>query len=51
LNDFEAFKEIFREVEAFDYTCEALINITRLFEDIFRKMEALIKNSRLFQRF
>jgi hypothetical protein len=35
------FKDIFREVEAFDYNCEAFIKITRLFEDIFREIEAL----------
>jgi hypothetical protein len=27
-------------MEAFDYKCEAFIKITRLFEDIFREMEA-----------
>jgi hypothetical protein len=43
------FSEMFREVEAFDYNCEAFIKITRLFEDIFRKMEALIINLRLFK--
>jgi hypothetical protein len=44
------FKDIFRVEEAFDYKCEAFIEITRLFEDIFRKMEALIRNLRLFKR-
>jgi hypothetical protein len=37
------FKDIFREVEAFDYKCEAFIRITRLIEDIFREMEGLIR--------
>jgi hypothetical protein len=40
-------------VEAFDYKCEAFIKMTRIFEDIFdifREMEALIINLRLFQR-
>jgi hypothetical protein len=44
------FKDIFREVEAYDYKCEAFIKITRLFEDIFTEMEALIRNLRLFQK-
>jgi hypothetical protein len=44
-------QEIFREVEAFNYECEAFIKTTMLFEDIFREMEALIRNLRLFQRF
>jgi hypothetical protein len=35
------FKDIFREVEAFDYKCEAFIKATRLFEDIFNGNEAL----------
>jgi hypothetical protein len=34
------FKDISREVETFDKG-EAFIKITRLFEDIFRKMEGL----------
>jgi hypothetical protein len=37
--------------KAFDYKCEAFIKIKRLFEDIFREMEALKRNLRLFQRF
>jgi hypothetical protein len=40
-----------RKVEAFDYKCEAFIKITRLFEDIFTEMEALIRNLRLLQLF
>jgi hypothetical protein len=32
----------FREVDAFDNECEAFIKITRLIEDIFREMEALL---------
>jgi hypothetical protein len=49
LNDFENFKDIFRElVEAFDYYFEAFIKITRLFEDIFRETEASIRNQRVF---
>jgi hypothetical protein len=44
----EAFKGIFREYEAFDYKCEAFIKTTRLFEDIFREMEASIRNLTLF---
>jgi hypothetical protein len=40
-------KDIFREVEAFDYKCGAFIEITMLFEDIFGEMEALIRNLRL----
>jgi hypothetical protein len=35
---FEAFKDIFRELEAFDYKCEAFIKITRLLKDIFREI-------------
>jgi hypothetical protein len=34
-------------MEAFDYKCEAFIKITRLFEDMFREMEALIRILRL----
>jgi hypothetical protein len=41
-------KGIFREVEYSDFSCEAFIKITRLFEDIFREMEALIRNLRGF---
>jgi hypothetical protein len=37
-------------MEAFDNKCEAFIEITRLFEDIFREMGALIRNMRLFKR-
>jgi hypothetical protein len=44
------FKDIFREVEGFDYKCEAFIKITRFFEDIFRGIEALKRNLRFFQR-
>jgi hypothetical protein len=44
-------KGVFREEEAFDYKFEAFIKITRLLEDIFREMEALIRNLRFFQRF
>jgi hypothetical protein len=36
LTDFVAFKEIFWELEAFDYYCEAFIKITKLFENIVR---------------
>jgi hypothetical protein len=42
------FKEIFRELEAFDYKCEAFIKIKRVFEDIFRDMEASKRNLRQF---
>jgi hypothetical protein len=45
LKDFEAFKDIFREVKAFDYKCEAFIKFKRLFEDIF---EGFIKKSEAF---
>jgi hypothetical protein len=44
------FKDIFREVETFDYKFVAFITITRLFEDFFREMEALIRNLRLFSK-
>jgi hypothetical protein len=44
------FKDIYRELEAFDCKCEAFIKTKRLFEDIFREMEASIINLRLFQR-
>jgi hypothetical protein len=40
LKDFEVFKDMFREVEAFDYKCKAFIKVTRLFEDIFIEMKA-----------
>jgi hypothetical protein len=43
------FKEIFRVVEAFNYKCEAFIEIPRLFEEIYRQMEALTRNPRLFK--
>jgi hypothetical protein len=43
-------KEIYSEMEAFDYKCEAFVKITRIFEDIFREMVASIKKLRLFQR-
>jgi hypothetical protein len=42
-------KDIFREIEAFDYKCEAFIKITRLLEKKFRENEALIRNLRLLQ--
>jgi hypothetical protein len=35
------FKDIFREVEAFDYKCEAFIKVTRLFKDIFNGNEGM----------
>jgi hypothetical protein len=37
-------------MKAFDQKCEAFIKFTRLFEDIFREMEALARNLRHFQR-
>jgi hypothetical protein len=37
-------------MEAFEYKCEAFIKITWLFEDIFREMEALIRNQMLCQK-
>jgi hypothetical protein len=43
-------KDIFREVDASHYMCEAFIKITRLFEDNIREMEAVIRKLRLFQR-
>jgi hypothetical protein len=43
------FKDIFRELDAFDYKCEAFIKTTRLFEDIFREMGALFINLRPFK--
>jgi hypothetical protein len=36
-------------MEAFEYKCEN-IKITWLFEDIFREMEALIRNQMLCQK-
>jgi hypothetical protein len=43
------FKDIFREVEAFDYKCEAFIKVTRLFEGIFNGNEAFFQSDlRLF---
>jgi hypothetical protein len=44
LNNFEAF------YRHFERKWEAFIKITRLFEDIFREMEALTRNLRIFQR-
>jgi hypothetical protein len=46
LNDFEASKRNFQRRGGF---CEAYIKVTRIFEEIFRKMEALIRNRRLVQ--
>jgi hypothetical protein len=37
-------------MEAFACKCVAFIKITRLFEDIFREMEALIRILRLLQK-
>jgi hypothetical protein len=37
-------------VEAFVLKCKALINITKLLKDIFRKVEAFIKVRRLFEK-
>jgi hypothetical protein len=37
-------------VEASDYNCKASIKGMWLFEEIFREMEALIRNLRLFER-
>jgi hypothetical protein len=51
--NFEKFSEIggfWSYCEAFDCKCEAFIKTTRLFEDIFKEMEASIRNLRLFQR-
>jgi hypothetical protein len=45
------FKDIFREVEDFDYKCEAFIKITSLFEEIIREMKVLLRNLMLFRRF
>jgi hypothetical protein len=36
--------------DTFDFKCEAIIKIMRLFEDIFREMESLIRNLSLLQR-
>jgi hypothetical protein len=44
------FKGIFRELEAFDIKCVVFIIFKRVFEDIFREMEASKRNLRLFQR-
>jgi hypothetical protein len=41
-------KETFREVEAFDYKCEAFIKITRI-AMIFSGIEAFSKHQRLFK--
>jgi hypothetical protein len=43
-------KVIFREVEAFDYKCEAFIKVSRLYKVIFREIKALIRNMKLLQR-
>jgi hypothetical protein len=43
------FKDISREVEAFDYKCKAFIKITRLFGEIFREMEAFSTITSLFK--
>jgi hypothetical protein len=40
LKDFEAFKFVFKEVETFVQRLEAFIKIMRLFEKIYREMEA-----------
>jgi hypothetical protein len=37
------FKDIFKEVEDIDCKCEALIKVTRLFEDIYNGIEAFSK--------
>jgi hypothetical protein len=44
------FKNIFREMEAFDYKCEAFIKITRLYEDIFNGTEAFLNRFRAFSK-
>jgi hypothetical protein len=36
-------------MKALSYKCEAFIKITRLFIEIFREMDALIRNLRLFE--
>jgi hypothetical protein len=36
------FKDDLREVEAFDYKCEAFIKVTRLFEETFNGNEAFL---------
>jgi hypothetical protein len=41
-------KDIFRELEAFDYKYEDFIKTMRVFEDIFRELDASIRNLRLF---
>jgi hypothetical protein len=43
LNNFEAFLRHFQK------KCEAFIKMRRLFEDIFREIEALISDLRLFK--
>jgi hypothetical protein len=43
--------KIFIELEAFDLKCAVFIKITRLFDELFREMEALIRNLRLFHIF
>jgi hypothetical protein len=37
-------------MEAFDYKCEAFIKISRIFEDIFREIEALFGKLGFLQR-
>jgi hypothetical protein len=41
---------ILKDFEAFDYKFKTFIEVTRLFEDIFRDIEAFSKITRLFQR-
>jgi hypothetical protein len=36
-------------VEAFDYKCKAFLKVSKLFEEIFTKMKAKIRNLRLFE--
>jgi hypothetical protein len=38
--------DIYRELETFDYKCEAFIKMTRVLEE----MEPLLRNLRLIQR-
>jgi hypothetical protein len=49
---FLKFCEVFQKPEAFlkhlNRKCEAFLKISRLFEDIFRKMKALIRNLKIF---
>jgi hypothetical protein len=44
-------KDNYRELEAFDYYCEAFIKITRLFDELFREIEASKGNLRLNRHF